>query len=228
MKIFTLITLIALSSSAMAQQKKTAVKTYTKTVTVTVPVQTPPAPLADTTIAREQAETYFKKTFVEVYFKDPYSYKLLKCEAKPVTFNEAYTDSLKTSSEQFVYTDTTKESGKYQISKKGYEIYHAKNLAQEKKKKKSEMYQSELHLTGMYKADMDSSAMLFNKWKADRVRYKSTLDGFTEERKLQVAYYRIYLDCYAKNSVGAQILGRYSFYYKINVGAISTPVKYND
>ncbi|MGJ1305146.1 hypothetical protein [Sphingobacterium multivorum] len=153
---------------------------------------------------------WFRDVYVEENWKDPYSYKLMKCTLTPVLF----VDHLKSVREDLVNNfneiDTTKSASVY-------------NKAKWNTIAKKKQYDKDL-------LGVDSSMVYFSK-----LEYNQALHQETELKKMHSTYvneiaeidslqkhsskellnkiyqYSVYIDAYGKNGYGNVVLNRYRY-----------------
>ena len=147
-------------------------------------------------VIEQSAAKWFKNVYVEEYFKDPYSYKLLKITSKSETYLDkvridVFEPNYKLLNLQFEFKneiDTQYIHTNYEIYTKILSTTKENNIDYENLKDKVELYKKLYELSVIIKK-MDTKT------------------------KNTITRYLISIDCYSNNSYGNKILGRYSFYY---------------
>ena len=193
---------------------------------------------SQTTSIETKASIWFKKNQVEQTFKDPYSYKLLKVSKSPITIanfrKENYMNNLdvittRDSSEIKFKENTTYQhlleldSSMYKKYKKDYDDYMKKGETSYANIVKSTM---EFYKSGVeryneklkeHKVEEEKRiSEVLTKWKEEDEKYqksKKEFESSTPKDKITISHYLINLDCYANNSYGNPVLGKYQFYY---------------
>lgn len=179
-------------------------------------------------IVKTKAENWFKDIYVETFFKDPYSYKLLKTIVTPVNIKNATLDSIK----KVTYDIDTCSLA---IEDRTMEVRQKSQKAYEENKENLEKY------TEMVKTDTNETSKMYNKKRCDiyakyaliylsfmeridlynlaveeKKRLENNLSKLTEEESEKMAYYEVKIDCYSNNSLGNQVLGRFQFPFTVN------------
>jgi hypothetical protein len=131
------------------------------------------------------ATKWFKESYVQENFKDPYSYKELKCSIDSMSNKEYYTN------------DSTIEGENMRDAEDRMNEW--KNLY-EKAEKKSSFY---LEYIEDYKKKYDLAKASFDV-------AKSILELMDAKALKKTHHYIIRIDCHANNSYGNQIFARYS------------------
>ena len=121
----------------------------------------------------KEAKVWFKKFYVQPFFKDPYSYRLVKCFAAPV----------------YVGKELEKEIEDLRGKVEGGEFM---------KQKRPQSY------TGAVKR-------LHEEYVQKLAVLEAFYNSLTDEQKKGIDKYIIYIHCYAKNSLGNEVLGKYQF-----------------
>ncbi len=119
------------------------------------------------------AKKWFKDHYVRGFFKDPYSYKFLKCHAISVNQGE----------------ELEKKMSKLEGTIRGG------NYTKEKRPNSYNGSLKRLHEEAI----------------AEYEPLKQKYDSLSDAEKNSVLYYLVYIDCYAKNSYGNEVLGKYQF-----------------
>ena len=181
------------------------------------------------------ALNWFKTKYVDITFKDPYSYKLLKVLVEPINNDKYVTDEYLKILDSVVTRDSSilkynvdsslfkMYQRLYDNDKKNYEFYMSKgttytNMANVyKNSMESNLGNMKSYSDRMERENKEHNEDVKNKiieWNNQNERYshwKKEIESLTEKDKKHIVYHRIYLDCYANNSYGNPILGRYSF-----------------
>jgi len=210
--------LILFCLSTFGQVKKTVSKKV---------VQSKPV-ISEIDVVKKNAEDWFKSKYVEEYFKDPYSYKLLKTTVTPKTLKEAILDSI-------VFFQ-------YNIDTCSLSI---KDRTNESRLKCKTIYEERLteikRLTELIKIESDDQKNYYNKKRIEiekkyalpflqfmkqidllnlNINEKKSIENrlisLKEVELSRLAYYEVKIDCYSNNSLGNQILGRFSFPFTKN------------
>lgn len=220
MKKLLIILLALLGLTVNAQTKKSVSKPTTLSKVI----------LSEEDIVKSKAEDWFKTIYVESVFKDPYSYKLLKTIVIPKTKKEGLTDSLT----KLQYTiDTTKLTPKDISDRAEYQSMYDKGKADldkysklletEKDPKQIEYYQKRNAINQKYALLCLSTLRQIDIYNV-KVKQKEILEKIintlTPEEANKLSYYEIRIDCYSNNSLGNQVLGRFSFPLNRNGTAI--------
>ena len=179
---------------------------------------------------QENAEIWFKDVYVEEIFNDPYSYKHLKTITTPKTIEDFLNKKLSDINNQL---DNDK-------SGYGYEMVNP-----ETRQSSEDFYNQSLSeiaaLTKSIEIDPDATKSKYNNKRIDVYKKygKEALDlmeridihnlnveqrNFTLDQlknlsideKKEIAYYEVRIDCYYKNKMGNEILGRFSFPFNVN------------
>lgn len=209
MKILTLIFLLSASLNAIAQKKTISNRASEMATTKT------------------KALVFFKNTYVEQNFKDPYSYKLLKAEIRPILSMEWYKDSLSLAVINHDIVDTLTITNNYR-SLKGK---HSAILEKMKNIKANgaavgayeDSEQEEIALSEDLERAVQNYKISLNRI----VRLNAKINTMSAKEKTELKCYEVNIDCYANNSYGNPILGKYSFEYSLKTGLIGPVVQLN-
>jgi hypothetical protein len=196
-----------------AQTKKPTVKATTKTTTTVNPEEK----------VKINAEKWFKEFYVENNFNDPYSYKLLKLTSEKFTKQQDLTDSIAYLTAEIEKCKLS-ESDRNPKTRQQYQDGYDKTALEKKKteewlKTEKDAIQIEglkkrmaliekyalIYLDGMKEYDL----YVLNSDEKKRIQEK--LSSISPEQATELAYYRIKIDCYSKNSLGNEVLGRFQF-----------------
>lgn len=216
--IFLFIAIFSLHGVGYSQTGKT-IKPTTKSVAGKSAITKP-----ESEIVKENAEKWFKDVYVEKFFKDPYSYRLMGLKAIPVTIKEAFLREL--SNIQYnidtctiAKADRTQES--YDECMRLYE-QNLKDIEKEKEKinqgGNAEYCNKRIAIYQKYGNEILSIAKGIKLYLFDigeKEKLENTISQLTEEQSNMLAYYDVRLDCYSKNSLGNDVLGRFSFPFTI-------------
>ncbi len=212
MKNSILLSLLLLPFFTYAQTKKPAVKVTTKTATIINPEEK----------VKINAEKWFKEFYVEKNFKDPYSYKLLKLTSEKTNKEQDLTDSISYLTAEIekcrVAEDernpTYRQAYQMSFDRVLLEIKKDEDLKNEKgaggteflnkriaiKKKYALIYLDKMKEYDLYVLNSD-----------EKKRVQEKLSSISPQQANELAYYRIKIDCYSKNSLGNEVLGRFQF-----------------
>lgn len=215
-QLLTLIT-IAITSLSFAQNSKQIKKAPSK---INSSPKTAVDPEAST---RNNAQKWFKESYVEKLFKDPYSYKLLKLTSEKVNVKQSLIDSISYLDGEMAKCNIAEKDATPQnraLWQSGYDkSFSDLQIQQEKLKNNTDADQVELlnrliaihkkyslkYLSGL--KDFD----IYFLSKNEKERIQAKILSITPEQGLSLAFYRINLDCYSKNAIGNDILGRFQF-----------------
>ena len=155
------------------------------------------------------AGVWFKKNYVELSFKDPYSYKLMKIKSFPIS--------------EFEYEQDKLNDAISKVEKRDSFIYkYSTNNLEKAIKDSTEQFEKRITL---YKTTYDwavkdiqknkqTISEITTRWKNEEVivdSLKEVVQKLPPTSKKNILYYLVSLDCYANNSYGNPILGRYAF-----------------
>lgn len=167
---------------------------------------------------KAKTSKWFKDVYVESNFKDPYSYKLMKCVLYPLTLSEWADESKRELMYRLVGKDTSDRFGEYQNSKKKVE---QKRIRYEEVINSSDTTEIKYR-----KADYNFEMYLANKILKEYTDIKNieneieTLLKESDDKALNaISYYKVYIDAYGKNSIGNSVLGKY--YYMIDKNGVT-------
>ena len=195
----------------------------TKAATKKAPTSAKPTPTVSTEVVeskeeiiKKKAEKWFKDFFVDLTFKDKYSYKPLETKAFPVSTEKGILneiDDIKVIIDH-LSNGIQKEEAKYAEYKKNSDELALK-MKTEKKKQKLENLQNEYAKSkenelkyGEY-VENDKKKVTNH---LENVKIKmQKLSSLSDLEKKSAAYYWITHDCHANNSYGGQVLGVYRF-----------------
>ncbi|WP_313672008.1 hypothetical protein [Sphingobacterium multivorum] len=165
----------------------------------------------------EKAKDYFKKVYVELNFKDPYSYELLKIKAERVSLREKleFDIGVYRSAKKSVNMDSTFSFSDFSSAKQKYEALKHTLSKGEKLKEKDynkyiKKYGEYIELFDSTKKEIEEFRSAHKKLDEDLLLRQEMLDNKSLDFS-QTVQWRISLDCYAANSYGNKILGKYIF-----------------
>lgn len=174
------------------------------------------------------AEKWFKEFYVEKQFKDPYSFKLLKIESAKINFKTAIQDSIQYLDNEIRNCKISQDERNQETRdgyQKGYDndmkgIKDAEEkLKTEKDENKIKNYQKVIGIHKKYALLMldylrEYDLLVLNI--KERGRLENSLNSLQPEELDKLSYYKIKLDCYSKNSLGNEVLGRFQFPFTEN------------
>ena len=188
-------------------------------------------------LVKNLADKWFITSYVNLAFKDPYSYQPLKTIVIPVTSAEASIDSIKRLTSgypkngdksnaflsklwmaEYDYANQTM----YTYYKKSHLDNLDKSLDKSKSKSMREYYkksalsdsiklEEELVNINQAKRLIDSVKVLIKK-------IENNANLLPLDKQQVIVYYKIYHDCYGSNSYGNKILGRYVYHFYLSKG----------
>jgi hypothetical protein len=162
---------------------------------------------------------WFKSVYVEAHFKDPYSYKLLKCDVYPQTNKEAVEKIISDAKREFIYSDSSSTLSDYNEKKREYYKtlsdfkFYPKLVTQKDVDRAKQKLDIEIGKHIESEAKIKNAQELLNK-----------LDPIMAKK---IAHYVLYIDCYSNNSYGNKVLGRFGLYYGKD-GPIGDPFQLNN
>jgi hypothetical protein len=169
-------------------------------------------PVSPDKVAKLKAQKWFRDMYVATTFKDPYSYKLLKCTIVPISYLLEYQDNLEQAKESYKRNDT---SGTSSVYKGHVERYNLNKADYEKARLE---HGDDAYVTKEAKGYMDKYYLLawedstnFSKAVRDKAMWTIALGKLSSQKRNRAMYYYVDIDCYGSNSYGAKILGRYTF-----------------
>lgn len=174
---------------------------------------------------KENAEKWFKEVYVEQYFKDPYSYRLMGLKAIPVSYKELLMKDLaniqndidtctvsKNERNQSAHDDCLKEYEECKIGATKEQEYIDKGVEVEYHTKRKAIFVQ----YGNRYLELAKRIKLYLLAVEEKERITSLINNLTDEEANKLACYDIRLDCYSKNSLGNEVLGRFSFLFTEN------------
>ncbi len=211
-QMFTIILLILTSVTLSAQIKSPNKKTVPQK-----PVVSPEMSV------KTKAEKWFKDFYVEKFFKDPYSYRLLKITTDSVSTKQSLIDSIYYIASEIekcniAEKDRTKENrDEWQ---KSYDEVIADlkkeeaNLEKETDKGQIAFRNKLIAINKEYALKYLSVLKDFNIYFlnfGERTRLEKRLNSLSPKQENEFAFFKVKLDCYSKNSLGNEVLGRFQF-----------------
>ncbi len=169
----------------------------------------------DEQVAIEKAQVWFKEKYVETHFKDPYSYRLVGIKAdsvtKKITLDKLISKVKKRMDECTIHPSERTESFlahcKEEIKKHDDEMAILKN--------KTDGLSVDLYnISAKYRKQWIDGAEEIEKYLLNKKEYnqlQETKSSMTEDQLNSFAYFEIHLDCYSKNDLGNEVLGRFVF-----------------
>lgn len=162
-----------------------------------------------------KAKQYFKDFYVELNFKDPYSYELLKISAEPVSLRKKIEYKISVHSDPLVRIDTTYKYSDFNQAKSHIiELEQKLKKAEDLKLKNPDKFEKKLGWA-VKRLDERKSEL---KGYRDNIELNNkellTYQNMLNDKSLdftKTAQWLIHLDCYGANSYGNKILGRYVF-----------------
>lgn len=169
----------------------------------------------------EKAKAYFKDVFVEKEFKDPYSYELLKVIAQPYTAKEKA--KLEYDAINMLTADNTSVD-EYRDLTEDYKVQLDKLKGKDGKvpKKKAVEYAQveKMYLQALADYEVEQKNSDGVKLGLDSLR--SIIESKDAET-IRINEYRIEIHCYAANSLGNKVLGKYAFFFDVFGKPVSEP-----
>ncbi|GEM_PF-1051367 len=165
----------------------------------------------------QKAKDYFKNFYVEYNFKDPYSYELLKIKAERVTLREKieFDIGVFRNAKKSIKIDSTFSLSDFSNAKQRLEAL-SKTLSKGEKLKEKDFdkyikkYGEYIELYNGAKKEVEEFRFAHKKLDDDLLLNQKMLDDKSLDFS-QTVQWRISLDCYAANSYGNKILGKYIF-----------------
>jgi hypothetical protein len=231
-QLLTALLVLITATTALAQAPKTAAKP--KAVPAAKTTQLAKVQKVDTiSLVTKMAEKWFKESYVELSFKDPYSYKPAKTSVTTVSKVDELYESLATLNR--IIKDLAYDAD----TSKGMGPYYRKQIVNynEKLKEKNSQTMQDFYNKMLASAEQDLAKEEIKKAEAAKQldetlelkkRLENLIANMTEEHKAMIGYYKIYHDCHANNSYGNPVLGRYVFKYKFDTDKFYDVVKWND
>lgn len=174
----------------------------------------------DVETIKNNAEKWFKDVYVEQFFKDPYSYRLMGLKAIPVSFKERLIKDL-ANVQNDMDTCTVSEIERNQKAHDDCmeEYEDCKTNAAKEQEYINNGVETEYHTkrkaifvnAGNKYLELAKRIKLYLLAAEEKERIVSLINNLSEEEANKLAYYDIRLDCYSKNSLGNEVLGRFSF-----------------
>lgn len=164
-------------------------------------------------IVKEAAEKWFKEVYVEKMFKDPYSYRLMGIKIRPVTYKEGMLELRKEAQAKLDAANKEYKDAYYEFKRFNSSSQYELDKAYAKAKKIMELNDKMAKMQEEQIKKIDSD--IYN----------------ASEKELDTKiHYQINLDCYSKNSLGNEVLGRYTFPFAVDgpVGGIDRVKNLNE
>jgi 23S rRNA maturation mini-RNase III len=174
---------------------------------------------------KADAEHWFKEVYVESAFKDPYSYKLMGIKIIPVTTKQGLEKQLiqvVNSIENCIIQQNERNQNGYEeymmiftknseLAKKEQEfIERGENVDYHVQKKSIFIKYAE------FAREQAESIAVYLEDLKEKERLEEILNRLSDSLATSIGYYDIRLDCYSKNSLGNEVLGRFSFPFTEN------------
>lgn len=147
-----------------------------------------------------KAKTWFKDVYVETNFKDHYSYKLMKIELYPVTWNKKGESILISAKEAMDNADTSKSYSPY---KRSLSAYVMDIMAYGK--------DTNSYILTQAKQTVDDDLKEYLSLKKSYEVLQENIHTMNPKLKNSICEYAVYLECYGRNGYGNLILNKYSF-----------------
>ena len=167
-----------------------------------------------------KAEEWFKQAYVETTFKDPYSYRLMGIKAIPITIKQGLEMQLASvlNSIKECSIDTSERN---QEGHDSYMEMYEDEMAKAKKEqeiidsgkgteytiRRKDVYVKYANIA----IERAKSIALYLLDVSGKERIEGIISDLSEDQSGSIGYYDIRLDCYSKNSLGNEVLGRFSF-----------------
>lgn len=201
---FFVIVMCIFALGVNAQTKNTiARKRPTTTKNVIKQVKT------DEEVAIEKAQVWFKEKYVETMFKDPYSYRVVGIKADSITYGKFIDKRVNRIKKEMEKCDIPIDE-RTQATAERYKV-----MARECDESLRETLSSDLRERYQkLKNECLLSAKkieLYLLQKEELKRYVETKEQMSTEQLNIFCFYDIHLDCYSKNDLGNEILGRFVF-----------------
>lgn len=205
-KILLLSFVLFFSSGCLnAQVKKAAVRNNSKTVSKQVvhKIKT------NEQIIIEKAQAWFKEKYVETTFKDPYSYRVVGVKAVSKTHKEWLDDEVIRTQKKMDDLGISPSDNPYLILAEINESIRKCEIEMDKNKNNQFYYK--------FKDIRDDCKRLARKAELyiDLGEYlkhvKEMQNDLSTETLNSSIFYEIHLDCYSKNELGNEVLGRFLF-----------------
>ena len=203
--VLILIATIFAFSNANSQVRRTPGKRPSSTVKTTVTNEKK----SDEQLAMEKAQVWFKDKYVETMFKDPYSYRVVGIRADSITYGEFLDKMAAIVKSKMEKCDIPAEERTQSI------IERYKNVIKECEKSMEEIISSSLY--DRYKNLKNKCELAIQKIELYLLQ-KEELNNIIETKRNtstellnEFYFYDIHLDCYSKNDLGNEVLGRFVF-----------------
>lgn len=169
------------------------------------------------------AENWFKDVYVENYFNDPYSYRLVAIKAIPITNQDFFNNEL-TAIQYDLDTCTLSANDKSQDTLKKLddlileaddEINKINNdINSSTRDNSKEILRKRLDIQKKYYLAILNIKHRLDKYHLavkSKKEVEYILENMSDDQASKLRYYDIRLDCYSKNKIGNEVLGRFSF-----------------
>ncbi len=175
-----------------------------------------------------KAKNWFKVYYVPLNFKDPYSYKILKCFAIPISNKEALKETYETLTYNLKDLDTAGFGNEYKNALSNYRWSLKKhNIEFKGTDTTDKRYQISIQSLKYENEKIETMLKKFTDTKSSLDTIRKILSTLSPEEEKKIAYYKIYLDCYSNNSYGNKVLGRFMFLFNNN-GVVQSPIQLNN
>ncbi len=165
--------------------------------------------LSEQTIITNKARAWFKDVYVQVNFKDPYSYKLMKFDVYPVTNEAGLKDIIKNIDYKIDELDTSKTYSSYQLKIKT--IRKDREYNEKYGSRDSVSVANAKSYTNMLLKERDEMLKEYNTTIQAKKEAELQLNSLTPATKDKTLKYIGYLDCYGRNGYGNIALNKYVF-----------------
>lgn len=176
-------------------------------------------------IVKEKAEKWFREVYAERFFKDPYSYRLMGLKAIPVTLREQTNQQLaeiQIEIDTCTVAEVDRNQETYDECVRRYNDYKQKMDIEQEAIDKGIIpkYHTQrkaifAKAANQYK-ELSRRIALYLLGVEYKDKMLKILSRYTDEDFNSIVHYDIRLDCYSKNSLGNEVLGRYSFPFTID------------
>ena len=176
-------------------------------------------------MVKEKAEKWFKEVYVDEFFKDPYSYRLMGLKALPISVKDMLLNELAIMQNDI---DTCSVSDGERNSQTQEECMAKYEESLQNIEKEQEFIDQGIDVDyhtkrkavfqkfGPRYLDLAKRIAIYLLAVEEKSKVESLIQNLTEEQANRLAFYDIRLDCYSKNSLGNEVLGRFSFPFTIN------------
>jgi hypothetical protein len=205
-----LLSLLVFPNYSYGQKRRATKKSVAKTATVQ-------QPRSEIDIVKDSAEHWFKTIYADKALTDPYSYRLVNIKAEPVTARQ-HLEREKAKYQAIMDTTTIplnerSESDliewKKMVAENEQGMKDNENAQSEYGRRKYEIYRT--YYIKCLQGQQKLEEYLLTKQYRDKA--DADLNSLSNEALDKILFYDIYLDCYSKNNIGNEVLGRYKFPY---------------